>query len=227
MATESTSSSVVVRSYQPSDLPECQAIFTEAHRSYDTPMAYINFSLQKDMADIEKNYLQVPNGHWWVAVSSDDNRVLGHVAALPLHLGDPSYYSQVPVEQRDHICELRRMAVASNAQRLGVGSKLVSILIDFAREKGYRQIHLTTLRSMKKACAFYEKYGFVKGRIEKFSLEKVALENLEDLGKVFHNLPKPTILEADAIIPEEDQRLMNMPVGQSKFFYVQHYSLMI
>jgi ribosomal protein S18 acetylase RimI-like enzyme len=227
MANESTSSSVVVRSYQPSDLPECQAIFTEAYRSYDTPMAYINFSLQTDMADIDKNYLQVPNGHWWVAVSSDDNRVLGHVAALPLHLADPSYYSQVPVEQRDHICELRRMAVASNTQRLGVGSKLVSTLIDFAREKGYRQIHLTTLCSMKKACAFYEKYGFVKGRIEKFSLEKVALDNPEDLLKLFHNLPKPIIFEADTIIPDEDQRLMNMPVGQSKFLYAQHYSLMV
>jgi GNAT superfamily N-acetyltransferase len=227
MANESTSSSVVVRSYQPSDLSACHTIFTEAHRSYDTPMAYINFSLQKDMADIEKNYLQVPNGHWWVAVSSDDNRVLGHVAALPLHLADPSYYSQVPVEQRDHICELRRMAVASNAQRLGVGSKLVSTLIDFAREKGYRQIHLTTMTNRKKARAFYEKHGFVKGGIEKFSIEQFVSESSENPEKLFDNTPKPIIFEVSTSIPDEDQRLMSMPVGQSKFFYVQHYSLMI
>jgi hypothetical protein len=97
MKTDSTSSSsIVIRSYQPSDLPACQELFTEAHRSYDHPMFYINLVLQSAMTDIENNYLQIPNGNWWVAVSTDDNRVVGHVAVLPLHLAEPSYYQELP-----------------------------------------------------------------------------------------------------------------------------------
>ncbi|CAF4858722.1 unnamed protein product, partial [Rotaria socialis] len=55
------------------------------------------------MADIEKSYLQVPNAHWWVAVSTEDNRIVGQVALQPLHLGDPSYYKCLPLEERDQI----------------------------------------------------------------------------------------------------------------------------
>src|SRR2546430_195944 len=134
MTTESSpTSSIVIRSYQPSDLSACQEIFTAVHLSYNHPMFYINSTLQTDMADIEKNYLQIPNAHWWVAVSTDDNRVVGHVALSPLKLAETSYYHELPEEERDQICELRRMAVASDAQRQGVGNKLLSTLIDFAR----------------------------------------------------------------------------------------------
>ncbi|CAF4397749.1 unnamed protein product, partial [Adineta steineri] len=52
MDTNSTSSSIIVRSYQPSDLSACHELFTEAHRGYNNPMSYINSHLQGDMADI-------------------------------------------------------------------------------------------------------------------------------------------------------------------------------
>jgi GNAT superfamily N-acetyltransferase len=225
MTTDSTPSSILIRSYQPSDLSACQEIFTAGHRSYDNPMFYINSVLQTDMADIEKNYLQIPNGHWWVAVSTDDNRIVGHVAVLPLSIAEPSYYHELPEEERDQICDLRRMSVATDVQRAGVGRKLLSTLIDFAREKGYRQVHLTTLTSMDRACAFYERNGFIKGRIEKTSLNGVLPEKYEDFEELLRTLPEPIIFEAGAIIPDEDLRLMRIPIVQSQCFYVQHYSL--
>ena len=227
MATKSTSSPIVIRSYQPSDLSACKAIFSKVHRDYDNPVYYIDNAQKTDMADIEKNYLEIPNGHWWVAVSTDDNRIVGDVAALPLSLGSPPYYHELPEDQRDQICELLRMAVASDVQKQDIGRKLLSNLISFARDKGYHQVHLTTLANMYKACAFYEKNGFIKGRIERFSFEPSWYETSEDHQKIISNRPKPTIFEVGATIPDEDQNLMKISPNQAKFIYIQHYSLML
>jgi ribosomal protein S18 acetylase RimI-like enzyme len=227
MATESTPSSIVVRPYQPSDLPECLEIFTTVHQSYDNPMLFVEMSKQTDMADIEKHYLQIPNGNWWVAV--DDNRIVGHVAVLPLSKNKniPSDLLELPEKERDQICELLRMAVATDAQRKGVGKKLISTLMDFARERGYRQVYLTTLANMNKACAFYEKNGFIKRRIEKFAFDVDPSDTLEVLQARFADPPKPFIFEVGETIPDEDQRLMKLPPNQSKFIYVQHYYRML
>jgi GNAT superfamily N-acetyltransferase len=225
MATESVPSSVIIRSYQQSDQSACQAIYTAAQlHEYDNPTFFVTYVLQTDMSDIEKNYLQIPNGHWWVAVLTFDNRIIGQVAVLPLHLADPSYYRQLPEEERDQTCKLLRMATVSDAQRQGIGKKLLSTLINFAREKGYHQVHLTTLANMNKACDFYEKNGFIKGQIDRFLLDTEP-EKIEDIRTYFSSRPKPVIFEMGAIIPDEDQRLMKMPPIQSKFLYNQHFFL--
>src|ERR1700722_1934765 len=175
----SPSSSIVIRTYQPSDLSACQTLFLDAHKEYGHPTKYYTRVFETDMADIEKNYLQVPNAHWWVAVSTDNNHIVGQVGVQPLRLGDRAYYQQVPVDERDQICELRRMAVAPNAQKCGIGFLLLSTVLDFARQHGYRQVHLTNLTSMDKACAFYENHGFVKGRIDRYSLEQIGPKQQE------------------------------------------------
>ena len=223
-------SSIVVRSFQPEDLPACEEIFGAAHSDYGNPMIFVRHVLHSDMADIQKYYLDIPGGHWWVAVSAGDDdhqQVLGHIAVLPLKIADRSYYEEVAVEERDQICELRRMAVGAKAQRRGVGVKLLATLTDFARDNGYRQIHLTTLRNMDKACAFYEKNGFVKGRIERFSTDQMNVESEEDLKKLFSHPPNPVIFKLGSVLPDEDLQRMNRPPQESGFIYVQHYSRMI
>ena len=220
-------SSIVVRPFQPEDLPACREIFSKVHLDYRNPMLFINYALNSDMSDVQTSYLNIPNGNWWVAVSADGQQILGHVAALPLKVADPAYYREVPVEERDRICELRRMAVAPNAQRNGVGKKLLSTLMDFARDKGYQQIHLTTLRSMPKACAFYERNDFVKGRLERFLFDQMDLETEEDLKKFFRNPPKPVIFESNSALSDEDLQRLNEPPEQSGFIYVQHYSILL
>ncbi|CAF1320822.1 unnamed protein product [Adineta steineri] len=224
MDTNSTPSSISVRSYQPSDLPACQALFIEGHRGYGNSTSYVNNALATDMADIEKNYLQVSCGHWWVAVSTDDNRIVGQIAILPMRLGHPLYYSQLTGEERDHICDILRLGVTLDAQRLGVGKELLSTLINFAHENGYRQIHVTTLTHMNKANAFYKKHGFIKGHIDKTPIGGTP-ENINNENKSVNNKPTSNIFEVDAIIPDEDQRLMKLSPTESKFIYVQHYHL--
>lgn len=218
---------IIIRSYQPSDLPECQNLFTASHDFYENPMFFVNMVLQTDMSDIEKNYLKAPDGHWWVAVSVADGRVLGQVAGLPVSIAEPSYYKQLPEDEREKIYELRRMGVAADAQRDGIGSRLLSTLTEFARNRGYRQVHVSTLTSMIRAREFYEKHGFVRGRIEKTLLGNIDMENVEEAKETFKNLPTPTIFEINDPIPEEDQRLMKISPKYSKHIYVQHYSLML
>ena len=225
MISESKPASIVIRSFQPSDQAGCEALFKLVHSEYGNPTAYINYALHTDMADIPKRYLDVPDGHWWVAVSTDDNRIVGQLAVLPLKLGDPSHYAQAAPEERDHICELLRMAIDPSVQRQGLGSRLLSTLIDFVRERGYRQIHLTTLKSMKKACAFYGKQRFIKGRIARFPIEGMKAETEEEFKNLFSNLPEPTVFESDADLSDEDLQLINMTPTESKYIYEQHYSL--
>jgi GNAT superfamily N-acetyltransferase len=192
-------------------------------------MFLIDHVLETDMADIEKNYLQISNGQWWVAVSTEDNRIVGHVAGLPLSIADPSYYHELPEGERDQIYELRRMAVATDVQRTGVGNKLLSTLIEFARDKGYRQIHLTTsnFANLDKVCTFYERNSFTKGPVKKFSFSGVLPEKLESMKELFRSLPRPVSFEAGTIIPDEDLRLMKMSPTESKCMYIMHYSLML
>ena len=214
MTNETNSSpSIVIRSFQTSDLAQCQALFSAGHMSYGDAKKYIDYAMRKDMSDIDKNYMQVTNGHWWVAVSTDDNQIIGQIAILPLKIGDPSYYKTMSADERDQTCELVRLGVASDAQRFGLGKKLLSTLSEFARERGFNQVHVTTLTSMDKACAFYERNGFVKGYIEKH-----ARNDIEDGSS---GCP---ILDPKVTIPEEDQRLMKMRPDESGFLYVQHYS---
>ncbi|CAF3707699.1 unnamed protein product [Rotaria sp. Silwood1] len=219
-------SPIIIRSYQSSDLSACKATILDGHKGYGNDIRYFNQAFETDMADIESNYLQVPNAHWWVAVSTDDNRIVGQVAVQPLRLGDRIYYEQAPSKERDEICELRRMSVAPDSQRHGIGSRLLTILLDFAREHGYRKVHLTTLTSMNKACAFYEKHGFVKGDIVRISFDETTVEKVmqckEHLLKIFSNA---VIFKHGDAIPEEDQQRMKLPLSISKYAYVQHYFL--
>ncbi|UJR07627.1 hypothetical protein I4U23_011916 [Adineta vaga] len=220
------SSSIIIRSFQPSDLPHCQEIFAAAHREYNNPWEYIHETLQKDMADIEKNYLQIPNGHYWVAVSTEDNRIVGQVALQPLKLGDPSFYKEAPEDERDQTCELLRMATTADVQRKGVGNKLLSTLLNFAREKGYHRLHLTTLTSMHKACGFYEKNGFIKGRVEKIPMNRNQ-ENKIDIEELSRKPAGYTIFEVNSLIPEEDQQMMKLSPSVSNVVYIQHFSRML
>ncbi|CAF1113398.1 unnamed protein product [Adineta ricciae] len=213
MASEANPSpSIIIRSFQASDLAQCQALFSAGHMSYGNAKIYIDHAMRKDISDIDKNYMQVTNGHWWVAVSTEDNRIIGQIAILPLKIGDPSFYKTMSDDECDQTCELIRLVVAPDAQRLGIGKKLISTLFEFARERGFNQVHLTTLTSMDKACAFYERNGFVKGHIEKYSRNDVKVDSSECV-----------ILDPNATIPEEDQRQMKMQLDKAAFLYVQHY----
>lgn len=57
--------------------------------------------------------------------------------------------------------ELKRIFVHAEYQGRGVGTKLVSLLLEWAKEIGYNRVILETGELLAESCAVYKKLGFV------------------------------------------------------------------
>ena len=60
----------------------------------------------------------------------------------------------------DKTAELKRVFVRPEFQGQGVGSRLVSLLMDWAAELGYHRMILETGELLAESCAVYKKLGF-------------------------------------------------------------------
>ena len=60
----------------------------------------------------------------------------------------------------DETVELKRVFVHNEYQGQGIGSTLVSLLIEWAAELGYRRMILETGELLAESCAVYRKLGF-------------------------------------------------------------------
>jgi putative acetyltransferase len=58
------------------------------------------------------------------------------------------------------VCELRKMYFLPELRGRGIGAALLARCLDAARERGYRQCYLETLRGMEAARRLYERAGF-------------------------------------------------------------------
>ena len=100
-------------------------------------------SLAGDLADISFHYLRSPGNHFWVA------EVEGQIKGV------------VGIQGKDEReAELRRMSVAGDARRQGIGWALLETTENFCREQGYRQIRLTTVTLLQPAIAMYTRFGY-------------------------------------------------------------------
>lgn len=62
----------------------------------------------------------------------------------------------------ENATELKRVFVREGFQGKGLGTKLVSELIDWAKELGYKKVILETGELLAESCHVYRKVGFVK-----------------------------------------------------------------
>lgn len=62
--------------------------------------------------------------------------------------------------QEEGTCEMKRLFVKPGFRDYGIGAKLVQVIIDEARQKGYRKMVLDTLERLQPAIKLYRKYGF-------------------------------------------------------------------
>ena len=102
----------------------------------------------------------------WVAVRPLDtgaDRVVGFAEVS--HTGA---VSQMPPtmpmarewRRREDVAELRRLSVAPEFWRQGVGTRLSRTAIEWCRDNGFRSIVLNTTSAQKPALALYRKLGF-------------------------------------------------------------------
>ncbi|WP_028118055.1 GNAT family N-acetyltransferase [Ferrimonas senticii] len=61
-----------------------------------------------------------------------------------------------------HVCELQKMYLSSSARGLGAGRSLLTRLLQFARQQGFRHCYLETYGPMTQAQQLYRSLGFVE-----------------------------------------------------------------
>jgi putative acetyltransferase len=57
-------------------------------------------------------------------------------------------------------CELVKMYLSKDARGKGLGQKMISFSMQWAKENGYQQVYLETMPELKKAVHVYEQFGF-------------------------------------------------------------------
>ncbi|WP_291914271.1 GNAT family N-acetyltransferase [Chitinophaga sp. CB10] len=62
-----------------------------------------------------------------------------------------------PSSTEENVVQLRQMAVASNVQRKGIGSDIISYAEDLARNDGFKVL---MMHARKEAAGFYQKLGY-------------------------------------------------------------------
>ena len=104
----------------------------------------ITLELQPDLNQIAGFY-QTNNGNFWIA--KIDDKIVGTISLLVIG---------------DRKGALRKMFVDKDyrGKEFGVGQKLLNILIDWAKQKGFTEIFLGTTEKFTRAQRFYERNGF-------------------------------------------------------------------
>ena len=133
-----------IRSFRPSDLPDCRKLYSEGLvggriSENDTGT---------DIDDIEFAYMKSPGSHFWVA-EAPEGRVVGMIG----------------VQHHDEgVGEIRRLRVAEEHRRRGIGSALMETALKFCQEKQYLKITLDTFMEREPAIHLFEKFRFRHSR---------------------------------------------------------------
>lgn len=103
--------------------------------------AYADKSLDTLFEDYQK-----PKSAYFVVEKND--RILGGAGIAPLEA------------ENEKICELQKMYFSPEIRGLGIGTEMMRICLDFARENGFVSCYLETLPFMEAAQKLYRKSGF-------------------------------------------------------------------
>jgi len=95
-----------------------------------------------DLLEIEKIYLR-GDGNFWIAL--DSNKVVGTIALE---------------DKKEGQGYLQRMYLAEAHRGTGLAQNLLNNLLEFAKNKNFKEIYLGTTPVAKRAIRFYEKSGF-------------------------------------------------------------------
>jgi ribosomal protein S18 acetylase RimI-like enzyme len=135
---------VKVRSFRRSDLPTCTKLYREG--LVGGRIAENDTGL--DIDDIETAYMNSPESHFWVA-EGEDGEVMGMIGVQG---------------HKELVGEIRRLRVAQEHRRRGIGSALIEAALKFCQERGYLKIALDTFMEREPAVKLFEKFHFRHSR---------------------------------------------------------------
>jgi ribosomal protein S18 acetylase RimI-like enzyme len=130
----------IIRAETAEELEQALNLFEKYASSLEFSLDFQDF--EEELANFPGVY-EAPRGCILLAIN--EGQYAGCVALRELDTG---------------ICEMKRLYVLPNFQRLGLGRVLAEAILDEARRLGYDRMRLDTVPSMKAATTLYESLGF-------------------------------------------------------------------
>jgi ribosomal protein S18 acetylase RimI-like enzyme len=121
-------------------MEEARQLFIEYARSLNVDLSFQNFA--EELEELPKRY-GPPDG--LIIIAYVDGKSAGCAALHRLS---------------EEICEMKRLYVREDFRDLGIGKKLIAVILAEAVKLNYRFIRLDTLPTMGKAQSLYESFGF-------------------------------------------------------------------
>ena len=133
-----------IRLIRPEDNPAVARIIRQVMAEFGA--VGCGFSIEDSEVDSMFEAYPVPGSAFFVI--ERDGRLLGCGGIGPLAGSDPG------------VCELRKMYFLHELRGSGLGTRLLKILLNAARDAGYTSCYLETMDNMSRARQLYLKHGF-------------------------------------------------------------------
>ncbi len=133
-----------IRLIRPQDNPAVAQII----RQVMTEFGAVGCGFSIEDTEVESMFEAYPAPDSAFFVIERDGRLLGCGGVGPLAGGEPG------------VCELRKMYFLRELRGSGLGTRLLRILLDAARDAGYTSCYLETMDNMSQARQLYLKHGF-------------------------------------------------------------------
>lgn len=137
-------STAIIREIQPQDNKQVAAVIRQVLIDLGVPKvgtAYADTALDH----MYENY-NVPKASYFVV--EENNKIIGCAGVAQLENYD------------GNVCELQKMYFTEEARGRGLGSQMMKICLDKAREYGFEKCYLETMPYMEDAQKLYKKTGF-------------------------------------------------------------------
>ncbi len=129
-----------IRSFQSKDTESCRRLYTEGLIGGGIAPNDTGW----DIDNIEQVYMKSPGNHFWV-VTADSGDVVGMLGVQHHESG---------------VGEIRRLRVAQDHRRKGLGTALMEMALRFCQQNGDVKVTLDTVMSKDDAVPLFERFHF-------------------------------------------------------------------
>jgi ribosomal protein S18 acetylase RimI-like enzyme len=156
-----------IRSFTPQDLQVCRKLYWEG--LIGGKIAENDTAL--DLDDIDQVYIKNTGNHFWVAENTK-GEVVGMIGVQHYEEGK---------------AQIRRLRVAKDHRRRGIGSALLETALAFCQSKQYIKIMLDTFMEREPAIALFRKFNFVHSQTRVVSGKELMYFYLD----LYSGAPRP------------------------------------